>query len=223
MVVRMTNAPSEASPNGGPDPRVFVVVYLEFDPTAIASAAALLEKRAAAGRQADGNLRFDVLQQRDLPNHLVAVTAWRDEKSLEADRQATHTSDFKDNSAPLLISAIDARVHTVLVAGDVTVRPSPSDVCVVTHVDVPPPHKDTCVELLITLADQSRDEPGCLQFDILQQTDRPNHFSVVQIWKRRDDYDAHIVAGHATAFRRSLTPISGAPYDERLYVLLTPG
>ena len=152
----------------------------------------------------------------------MVVTAWRDAEALEADRQATYTKEFRERSAPLLISAIDPRDHNALVVGDIGTPPSPRDLCVVTHVDVPPPHKDTCVEMLTTLAGQSRPETGCLRFEILQQTDRPNHFSIVQIWQRRADYDAHLVTGHAVAFRRTLTPLAGAPYDERLFALSIP-
>jgi quinol monooxygenase YgiN len=54
-------------------------------------------------------------------------------------------------------------------------------------------------------------------FEIFQQTSRPNHFSVVEIWKNQDAYKAHITAAHTRQFREQLTPMSGALYDERLY------
>ena len=86
-----------------------------------------------------------------------------------------------------------------------------------THVDVPPPKKDDCIALLKALADASRKETGMLRFDVFQQVSRPNHFSVVEIWKDQNAYEAHITAAHTRSFREQLTPMSGALYDERLY------
>ena len=88
---------------------------------------------------------------------------------------------------------------------------------VVTHVDVPPPSKDDCIALLKQLTENSRKDPGVLRFDVLQQDSRPNHFTVVEAWRDRKSHDAHIMAEHTREFRRKLTPMSGALYDERVY------
>jgi len=88
---------------------------------------------------------------------------------------------------------------------------------VVTHVDVPPPKKDECIAALKTLVADSRKEAGSVRFDVFQQGNRPNHFSVVEIWKDQRAYDAHITATPTKKFRDQLTPMSGALYDERLY------
>jgi quinol monooxygenase YgiN len=90
-------------------------------------------------------------------------------------------------------------------------------VVVLTHVDVPPPSKDECIGLLKQLTEMSRKDAGVLRFDVLQQDSRPNHFTVVEAWRDRKSHDAHIAAAHTREFRRKLTPMSGALYDERLY------
>jgi quinol monooxygenase YgiN len=84
-------------------------------------------------------------------------------------------------------------------------------------VDVPPPKKDECIAALKTLVADSRKETGSVRFDVFQQGNRPNHFSVVEIWKNQGAYDAHITAAPTKKFREELTPMSGALYDERLY------
>jgi quinol monooxygenase YgiN len=88
---------------------------------------------------------------------------------------------------------------------------------VVTHVDVPPPKKDDCIAALKTLVADSRKEGNSVRFEVFQQGSRPNHFSVVEIWKNQAAYDAHITAAHTKKFRDQLTPMTGALYDERLY------
>ena len=90
-------------------------------------------------------------------------------------------------------------------------------VVVVTHVDVPPPKKDECIAALKTLVADSRKEGGSVRFEVFQQSNRPNHFSVVEVWKDQRAYDAHITAASTKKFRDQLTPMSGALYDERLY------
>ena len=92
-----------------------------------------------------------------------------------------------------------------------------SAVVVLTHVDVPPPFKDTTISLLQQLAEASRKETGNQRFEVQQQASRPNHFTVVEIWADKKAYDSHVMAGHTRQFRDKLGPMSGALYDERLY------
>ncbi len=89
-----------------------------------------------------------------------------------------------------------------------------------THVDVIPPRKDDGVALLARLAEESRRDPGCARFDVVQQANRPNHLTVVEAWKDRAAFDAHAAAAHTRHFRAQLAPMSGALYDERLYAVI---
>ena len=86
-----------------------------------------------------------------------------------------------------------------------------------THVDVPPPFRDKTVPLLQQLAESSRRDAGNLRFEVQQQANRPNHFTVVEVWADTKAYDAHVMASHTRQFRDQLGPMSGALYDERLY------
>jgi quinol monooxygenase YgiN len=84
---------------------------------------------------------------------------------------------------------------------------------VVTHVDVIPPRKEDGVALLRQLAADSGNDAGNVRFDVLQQTNRPNHFTVVEAWKDRNVFDAHGMAC-TRAIRDSA---DGGAHDERLY------
>ena len=203
------------------DAKIYVVTYVEVAPGSVAEAAALIEPWAEAERGADGNLRFEVVQRTAPNNQFAIVATWRDAAALAAGRASPAGKRFADRIAPLLISAIDDRVHTGLAIADGGFAPKQGAVCVVTHVDVPPPHKDACITLLEALVGRSREETGCVRFEVFQQTERPNHFSVVEVWRSQGDYESHIVASHTVTFRRALTPLSGALYDERLYAFAT--
>jgi quinol monooxygenase YgiN len=196
---------------------VYVVNYIDVAPTAGSAATALLRQLAAASRKDDGNSRFEILQRTTPSNQFAIVSTWKDQKAYDAHLAAAHTKEFREKIKPHLISAIDDRTHVGMETATGPVKSEPGAIYVVTHVDVPPPKKDECIAALKALVDASRKEPGSVRFDIFQQGSRPNHFSVVEIWKSQAAYDAHITAADTKKFRDQLTPMSGALYDERLY------
>jgi quinol monooxygenase YgiN len=70
------------------------------------------------------------------------------------------------------------------------------------------------------LKDMSTDTPkdaGNLRYDVLQQPNRLNHFTVIETWSDRKALDGHAMADHTRAFREKLAPMAGALYDERFY------
>jgi quinol monooxygenase YgiN len=66
------------------------------------------------------------------------------------------------------------------------------------------------------LAEESRAEPGCLEFTILQHAQRANHFTIVEAWRTRAARDRHAAAKHTRDYRDALQPLIGSPLDERL-------
>ena len=51
----------------------------------------------------------------------------------------------------------------------------------------------------------------------MQQSSRPNHLALVEVWRNLKALEAHEVATHAAKFRDVSTPMSGALFDQRLY------
>jgi quinol monooxygenase YgiN len=201
------------------DAPVHTVTYLEVTPSSVAMAARTLGEWAQVTRRTDRLERFEALQRTTRPHHFAIVATWSSRAQFDSSRQGSGGAMLRDQLGPHLISGVDTRVHADLIGGADAVR-GPGRLIVVTHVDVPPPHKDTCIGLLETLVAASRAEAGSVRFDVLQQADRPNHFSVVESWADQTAYDAHIVAAHTRQFRHALTPITGALYDERIYTAL---
>jgi quinol monooxygenase YgiN len=212
-VAAMAQAHAQAS---GP---VYVVSYVEVQPAAKSEAAATLKMLRDASRKDEGNLAGDVVESTARPGHFVVLTAWKDQAALDAHMAAAGTKEARGKLHAVRAAPIDDRLHNTLsVAGtsDRAARP----VYVVTHVDVPPPRKDECIALLTKLAEDSRKDQGVVRFDVVQQTSRPNHFTVIEVWSDSKAFDAHVMAGHVRDFRDRLTPMSGALYDERLYQVL---
>jgi quinol monooxygenase YgiN len=193
------------------------VTYVEVVPPAAARAAASLRRYGGASRRDPGALRVEVLQRIDRPNHFAILAAWTDRAALEAHQAARSTGEFRETLEPLLASPNDERLHRALSVGTAPATSPPGAVYVVTHVDVIPPRTDDGVAALRRLAEASRPEAGLVRFDVLQQTTRPNHCTVVEVWADREAFDAHGMAAHTRRFRDELAPMSGALYDERLY------
>jgi quinol monooxygenase YgiN len=198
------------------DGNCFIVTYLEVAPASAGATVALLKEREAQARKSDGNSRVEVFRRSAPSNQFALVSVWRDQPAFEASRDGAASKDILARLTPHLITGVDTRIHNALIGGPDNARGQGS-VYVVTHIDVPPPNKDACIALVETQVAASRKDPGCVRFEVFQQADRPNHFSVVEAWADRAAFDAHIVSGHTKDFRMKLTPLSGGLYDERLY------
>jgi len=196
---------------------LYVVTYVEVRPPAKSEAATLLKSHRDTTRRDEGNLRSEVVQHATRPGQFVLLTAWKDQKAYEAHAAAASTREFRDKLQGLRNSPADDRFHNALSVGDLDGPRPARGVYVVTHVDVIPPRKDDAVGLLKNLGDASRRDDGNVRYEIVQQTNRPNHFTVVEIWNSREALDAHGMAPHVRDFRDKLQPMSGALYDERLY------
>src|SRR5262245_15760087 len=202
------------------EPILYTVTYVEVMPPSTVQAAALLRQYREASRKEEGNVRFEVLQRVDRPNQFVVAAAWKSPKAFEAHLAGAPRRDARARLQPLQASPNDERLHNDFAVGPASPTDGGGAVFVVTHVDVIPPRKDDSLPLLKQLAADSRAEAGNLRFDVVQQVNRPNHFTVVEAWKDRAAFDAHGMTPQTRKFREQLGPMSGALYDERLYLLL---
>ena len=198
----------------------YTVTYVEVVPPSAPQAAALVRQYGEATRKDAGAVRVEVLQRIDRANQFVVVAAWTEPKAFEAHQAATSTKEFHAKLEPLLASPNDTRLHSGLSVGTAAAASAGRALYVVTHVDVIPPRKDDAVLALKQLAEDSRKDSGHVRFDVVQQTNRPNHFTVVEVWTSRQAFDAHGMAAHSRRFRAELAPMSGSLYDERLYQAL---
>jgi len=198
---------------------VYVATYVEVLPSAISDGAALLKQYRDASRKDGGNLRLEIVQEINRPSRFVILAIWTDQQAFEAHGKAPHTAQFRDRLKAIHAAPYDERVHSGMSVGARDAAPAGA-FFVVTHVDVPPPSKDVTVPLLKQLSEDGRKDAGNLRFEVQQQGNRPNHFTVVEIWASQKAYEAYVTAPHTRQFRETLGPMSGALYDERLYKTL---
>lgn len=165
----------------------------------------------------DGNLRCEVVQRVGQLHQLVLLEVWRDRAAWEAHGGAGDTTDVRDKLAALRAAPIDERVHGALSVGPIPAALAGDAVYVVTHVDVIPPRKDDGVAALGRLGESSRRDDGNLRFEVVQQASRPNHFTVIEVWRDTRAAQAHTMASATREFRDILATMTGALYDERIY------
>jgi len=193
----------------------FTVTYIEVGPVLAKVGAAALRTYRDASRKDRGNFGLEVLQRIDRPNQFTVLGSWTDQKAFEVHAAAAHTKTLNDKLASILAAPNDTRQHEGLsVAPNKGAKES---IYAVTHVDVIPPQKDNGVAAVKQLAESSRKHSGNLRFDVWQQTNRPNHFTVVEAWSSRGAFDLHEMQKETREFRIKLGTMTGALYDERLY------
>ena len=72
--------------------------------------------------------------------------------------------------------------------------------------------------VLLGLVRQTRQEPGCLHYELLQSHSDPLNFVLIEEWKTQLDLDSHTAAPHTKTARAEVEPWLGAvPPDVRLY------
>ena len=203
--------PADVSP-------LYVVSYVEAKSAARDEAAALLKSYRAASRGAAGNLRSIVVQRPRRPGQFVVVAAWKDKAAWDAHLAVAATKEFREKLSAIRNAPIDDRFHNALSVGPM--EDAPGAVYGVTHVDVIPPQKDNAIVALKALGEANRAAAGNVRFEIVQQTNRPNHFTVFEVWRSREAFDANAMSPHQREFRDKLAGMAGALYDERLYEIL---
>jgi quinol monooxygenase YgiN len=234
------------------DSPTWVVTYIEVANDSAGEAATLIKEHTAASKNEAGNLRFEALQRISRDNHFVIMEAWAGRNSRAAHAASTHTVSFREKLQPMLYAPYDERPHVGLLAPSPQEIPVGDDstIYVITHADIIPPEQfapcdrrpdpsGPCGNHLITnMAELSRTHDGNLRYDVLTQSNRPNHMTVVEMWEGANAQAAHQSQPGKKAFRDELAGIdaasgvnpdpqfvlnmmTGSLWDERLFRLIS--
>jgi quinol monooxygenase YgiN len=216
VLTGMLAAPTVRAQDAG---SAYVVSYIEAMPSAAGKVRTMLRDLRDASAKDAGNLRFEVLQGIYRPQQFAVVEVWKDAASQQAHAGAAHTKAFRDKLKPLSAAPYDERPHVGFAVG--ASQPSTArSVYAVTHVDFIPPKKDDGLAAIKQLSGPSGKDEGNLRYDVLQQGNRPNHLTLVEVWRSPQALERHEAASHTVAFREALLPMGGALFDQRLYKLI---
>jgi quinol monooxygenase YgiN len=199
------------------EPRaVYVVTYIEIAPSASDAAHTLLRRLRDTARKETGNIGFEVFRSTAQPRHFVLLETWQDAKAQENHAAAEGTKQFRNQIAPMLIAPYDERLNAAFILG-----PSKSYgkhvTYVITHVDFAGSKKTEGLAAIKQLSAGSVEDAGVVRYDVLEQIVKPNHLTLVEIWRSKAALEAHEQAAHTRKFRDELLPIGGSPFDAQLY------
>ena len=200
-----------------PEGNIYSVTYVEVRPTAKGDAVILLRRYRDAAQKEGGNLRCEVVQRIDQPHQFAILEIWKDHAAFEAHGKSANTTETREKIAAIRNAPTDERVHTALTVGRIDAPTVRGGIYVATHVDVIPPRKDDGVAALKRLGEDSRRDQDNLRFEVVQQINRPNHFTVVEIWRDTKAVETHSMTAPTREFRDKLATMTGALYDERIY------
>jgi quinol monooxygenase YgiN len=95
----------------------------------------------------------------------------------------------------------------------------PAHIFVIAFVDIEPDKVKQALPVLRSYVSQaSMDHAHVVRVDLLQQIDAPNHFTLVEVLRSKEDYRLFVVQPFVKAMRFRLDPMLGSPFDERLNV-----
>ena len=93
---------------------VYVVTHVDFIPPKKDEGIAALQALAGPSRSEAGNLRYEVQQQNNRPNHLTLFEVWKDHKALEAHESAEHTKRFREALVAMSGALFDQRLYRAI-------------------------------------------------------------------------------------------------------------
>ena len=204
-------------------PQQLVVTYVEFKPADTKAGAQLLEELAERAETSSGVVNFDVLQQIDRPNFFALFEVWTSGQAFSDFQSSSASHAILPQLTNLLEAPLDERLANLLAGTEPTQsqHAEARQIFVVTHVDSDPQFVPQIVPLLDTFVSDSLNDSGVQSFALLSQIPTPNHFQLVETFANQQAFDAHVSAQHTVEFRDNTTGFLGAPYDERLYQLVT--
>ena len=74
-------------------------------------------------------------------------------------------------------------------------------------------------ELLTTMIQASKDEDGCLLYDIFQYEDEPTKFTVIESWENEAALNGHKLSAHYKHYKATYVPYTTEKYSSNLITL----
>jgi quinol monooxygenase YgiN len=93
---------------------VYVVTHVDVPGNYREATLPALEALAGRSRTEPGNVRFDVVHQKDRTNHFTVIGVWADARSEATHQAAAHTLSFRATLSPMLGALYDQRWYKPL-------------------------------------------------------------------------------------------------------------
>ena len=91
------------------------------------------------------------------------------------------------------------------------------------HVHVKPESVEAFKEASIENARNSVQEPGIARFDVIQQSDDPTRFLLVEVYRNQEATLKHKETAHYAAWRDAVSPMMAEPRSSVKFSAVFPG
>lgn len=91
---------------------------------------------------------------------------------------------------------------------------------VVAHLKAKPDKIEETREALIELINPTRDEDGCVRYELTQNNDDPTDFTFVEEWTSDSSLDEHLQTDHIRKLQSRAGELFASPPDIRRYTLV---
>jgi quinol monooxygenase YgiN len=205
------------APPPGPS---YVLIYLEFAPSTVANATALLKAYRDASRREPGAMTVDIYQEAGHPHRFVLREIWQDRPAADRHMSAAATTQLITAIKPIHLGNPQVGFHIPYWLAPAKAAGA-NDAFVISHIDVGGNNVPRLKTILDALGPASANDAGLVRYEILDEVPaHANHFRFFEQWSSEANWAAHHTAAHTRQFRDSVTPILGTPYDQRLYRLV---
>jgi autoinducer 2-degrading protein len=99
---------------------------------------------------------------------------------------------------------------------------SDSYLAVLIYVHVLPDQVEAFRAASLANAAASVREPGCVRFDVAQETAEPTRFLLVEIYRGQEGAAAHKQTAHYQTWRDTVAPMMAEPRTNKSYATVTP-
>ena len=117
-------------------------------------------------------------------------------------------------AASLFLSNAGIRLHAQQAAN--TTGP----VYVATFIDLTPPNVPAGTKAIQQYMADTKKDAGIVRIEAMAQVGRENHLVIYEVWQSQKAFDAHESLAHTKAFKTTLYPLMGAPFDQRVHHLV---
>lgn len=90
------------------------------------------------------------------------------------------------------------------------------------YIRVKPEFIEAFKKVTIENAQNSLQEPGVARFDVIQQSDDPTRFVLVEVYRTPEDPDRHKETTHYNKWRETAEPMMAEPRTRTVYTNIFP-
>ena len=216
-------AQDEEPTPAAPETTVHVVTYIEVKTNAVPHAIGMLLQYRNAGRDEAGNAVFDLHQEVGRPYRFAVYEQWQSQAALTAHEQGAAATRLLSGLAEIQSALPNRRILAGFAVGPV--RPQGggrAQVYGISRFEIPLAQIAAFRATMASFLEASRNEPGGMRFDILEEEDSQSGLqlvglTLVESWNNPGNFEDHRSSNQFVQFREALAPLVVGLYQDRLY------